>query len=114
MMNDKGGVSGVRDPLGLGVRDPLGLILHMPSFLTERKELEKEVVLGLGIEGGGGEDGSSTAAFGDSSPPFFLALAPNPSMAAWTAAARQATNLARLSSPKSASLLHRRGLAGAA
>ncbi|GMY31683.1 hypothetical protein FCV25MIE_26925 [Fagus crenata] len=39
-------------------------------------------------------------------------------MAAWTAAARQAANLARLSSPKSASsaqaasLIHRRGLAG--
>ncbi|XP_065862175.1 uncharacterized protein [Euphorbia lathyris] len=39
-------------------------------------------------------------------------------MAAWTAAARQASNLARLSSPKvastpqSASLIHRRGLAG--
>lgn len=39
-------------------------------------------------------------------------------MAAWTAAARQAANVARLSSPKSASiaqattLVHRRGLAG--
>uniref|UniRef100_A0A5B7BQ62 Uncharacterized protein n=1 Tax=Davidia involucrata TaxID=16924 RepID=A0A5B7BQ62_DAVIN len=40
-------------------------------------------------------------------------------MAAWTAAARQAANLARLSSPKSAAttsqaanLIHRRGLAG--
>ncbi|GMY31670.1 hypothetical protein FCV25MIE_26912, partial [Fagus crenata] len=39
-------------------------------------------------------------------------------MAAWTAVARQAANLARLSSPKSAStvqaasLIHRRGLAG--
>ncbi|KAL4619492.1 hypothetical protein ACB092_06G082700 [Castanea dentata] len=39
-------------------------------------------------------------------------------MAAWTGAARQAVNLARLSSPKTAStaqaasLIHRRGLAG--
>ncbi|KAM1758480.1 hypothetical protein ACFX11_007609 [Malus domestica] len=39
-------------------------------------------------------------------------------MAAWTATARQAANMARLSSPKSAStaksasLIHRRGLAG--
>ncbi|XP_059444924.1 uncharacterized protein LOC132176670 isoform X3 [Corylus avellana] len=39
-------------------------------------------------------------------------------MAVWTAAARQATNLSRLSSPKTAStaqaasLIHRRGLAG--
>ncbi|KAF7822767.1 uncharacterized protein G2W53_020911 [Senna tora] len=32
-------------------------------------------------------------------------------MAPWTAVARQTSNLARLPSPKSASLLHRRGLA---
>ncbi|XP_004487670.1 uncharacterized protein [Cicer arietinum] len=35
-------------------------------------------------------------------------------MAAWTAAARQAINIGRLSSPKSASFVHRRGLAGSA
>jgi len=33
-------------------------------------------------------------------------------MAAWTAVARQAMNIGRLSSPKSASLVHRRGMAG--
>jgi len=35
-------------------------------------------------------------------------------MAAWTAAARQAMNIGRLSSPKSASLVHRRGMAASA
>jgi hypothetical protein len=35
-------------------------------------------------------------------------------MAAWTAAARQAINIGRLSTPKSTSLLHRRGMAGSA
>ncbi|XP_028779879.1 uncharacterized protein LOC114736265 [Neltuma alba] len=33
-------------------------------------------------------------------------------MAAWTTVSRQALNLGRLSSPRSASLVHRRGLAG--
>jgi hypothetical protein len=35
-------------------------------------------------------------------------------MAAWTAAARQAINIGRLSTPKSTSLVHRRGMAGSA
>ncbi|KEH38810.1 hypothetical protein MTR_2g080270 [Medicago truncatula] len=35
-------------------------------------------------------------------------------MAAWTAVARQSMNIGRLSSPKSASLVHRRGMAGSA
>ncbi|XP_061376588.1 uncharacterized protein LOC133318591 [Gastrolobium bilobum] len=33
-------------------------------------------------------------------------------MAAWTAVARQATNMGRLSAPKAVSLVHRRGMAG--
>nr|AFK39668.1 unknown [Medicago truncatula] len=35
-------------------------------------------------------------------------------MAAWTAVARQSMNIGRLSSPKSASPVHRRGMAGSA
>ncbi|KAG4386083.1 hypothetical protein AAZX31_12G208500 [Glycine max] len=35
-------------------------------------------------------------------------------MAAWTVAARRATNMVQLSSQTTSSLLHRRGLAGAA